>query len=84
MWLTCFYTFLTGVGTGLGFQILVLMVQNSFPVSQVGTATGAHSFFRQIGASLGSAAIGTLFTGRLLDLAARAAGGSGGERLPAR
>ena len=53
---------------GLGFQILVLIVQNSFPVSQVGTATGAHSFFRQIGASLGSAAIGTLFTGRLMEL----------------
>ncbi|OFW62342.1 MAG: MFS transporter, partial [Actinobacteria bacterium RBG_13_63_9] len=68
LWLTCFYTFLTGVGTGLGIQILVLIVQNSFPVTQVGTATGAHSFFRQIGASLGSAAIGTLFTSRLMDL----------------
>jgi EmrB/QacA subfamily drug resistance transporter len=75
LWLTCFYTFLAGVGTGLGFQILVLIVQNSFPISQVGTATGAHSFFRQIGASLGSAAIGTLFTSRLLDiLPARLAG----------
>jgi EmrB/QacA subfamily drug resistance transporter len=68
LWLTCFYTFLTGVGVGLGLQILVLIVQNSFPVSQVGTATGAHSFFRQIGASLGSAAIGTLFAGRLMEL----------------
>jgi EmrB/QacA subfamily drug resistance transporter len=68
VWLTCFYTFLTGVGSGLSFQILVLVVQNSFPISQVGTATGAHSFFRQIGASLGSAAIGTLFTTRLLHL----------------
>jgi EmrB/QacA subfamily drug resistance transporter len=68
LWLTCFFTFLTGIGVGLGTQILVLIVQNSFPVSQVGTATGAHTFFRQIGASLGSAAIGTLFTSRLLQL----------------
>jgi EmrB/QacA subfamily drug resistance transporter len=68
VWLTCFYTFLTGIGTGLSVQILLLIVQNSFPISQVGTATGAHSFFRQIGASLGSAAIGTLFTSRLLDI----------------
>ena len=68
LWLTCFYTFVHGLGMGISFQILVLIVQNSFPVADVGTATGAHSFFRQIGASFGSAAIGTLFTGRLMEL----------------
>jgi len=68
LWLTCFYTFVHGLGMGISFQILVLIVQNSFSVAEVGTATGAHSFFRQIGASFGSAAIGTLFTGRLMEL----------------
>ncbi len=74
LWATCFYLFVFGVGSGLGVQILVLMVQNSFPITQVGTATGTHNFFRQIGGSLGSAAVGTLFTGRLMDLL--------NERLP--
>jgi EmrB/QacA subfamily drug resistance transporter len=70
LWLPCFYTFICGVGSGLNFQILLLIVQNSFPITVVGTATGAHSFFRQIGASLGSAVVGTVFTGRLLRLLA--------------
>jgi hypothetical protein len=30
------------------------------------TATGANNFFREIGASLGSAVVGTLFTNRLM------------------
>ncbi|MBN1632422.1 MAG: MFS transporter [Thermoleophilia bacterium] len=66
--ITGIYLFICGIGTGIGFQILVLIVQNSFPITQVGTATGAHNFFRQIGASVGSAVVGTLFTGRLMDL----------------
>ena len=61
------YLFICGLGTGIGFQVLVLIVQNSFPVTQAGTATGAHNFFRQIGASLGSAIVGTVFTMRLMD-----------------
>src|SRR5690606_30992536 len=40
----------------------------------VGTATAANNFFRQIGASLGSAVIGSLFTVRLVSII--------GERLP--
>lgn len=68
LWITGVYLFICGIGTGIGFQILILIVQNSFPITQVGTATGAHNFFRQIGASLGSAIVGTLFTGRLMDL----------------
>ena len=44
-----------GVGLGFVMQVLVLIVQNSFPVSQVGTATAANNFFRQIGSALGAA-----------------------------
>ncbi|TDQ52977.1 MDR family MFS transporter [Actinorugispora endophytica] len=67
VWLTCVYLGVMGVGLGTSMQILVLIVQNSFPVSQVGTATAANNFFRQIGASLGSAVVGSLFTARLID-----------------
>lgn len=67
IWNAGSYLFLSGVGIGLGAQILVLIVQNSFPITMVGTATGANNFFREIGAALGSAVVGTLFTGRLMD-----------------
>ena len=61
------YLFVCGLGTGIGFQVLIVIVQNSFPITMVGTASAAHNFFRQIGASLGSALVGTLFTQRLLS-----------------
>lgn len=65
IWVLSAYLFVLGAGIGLGMQILVLIVQNSFPVSQVGTATAANNFFREIGASLGSAVVGSLFSARL-------------------
>jgi len=74
VWATSLYLLVFGIGAGIGFQMLVLIVQSSFPITEVGTATGAHQFFRQIGASLGSAVVGTLFTSRLMTFLA--------ERLP--
>ncbi|WP_296205769.1 MDR family MFS transporter [uncultured Corynebacterium sp.] len=50
-----------GVGLGLVMQVLVLIVQNSFPLSQVGTATAANNFFRQIGSALGASLVGSMF-----------------------
>ena len=57
---------LLGLGIGLSMQLLVLIVQNSFPVSMVGTATASNNFFRQIGATLGMSVIGSVFTARLM------------------
>lgn len=69
------YLFIMGTGLGMAMQVLVLIVQNSFSVSIVGTATAANNFFRQIGGAVGSAIVGTLFIHNLRDLMA--------ERLPA-
>ncbi|MEP6843781.1 MAG: MDR family MFS transporter [Pseudolysinimonas sp.] len=55
-----------GVGMGLGGQSLVLTAQNAFP-SEVGTATAAFAFFKEIGASLGASVIGGLFGARLAE-----------------
>ncbi|MFG1626087.1 MDR family MFS transporter [Kribbella sp. NPDC049227] len=68
--IVCVYLGILGVGLGLSSQILVLIVQNTFPARDVGTATAANSYFRQIGASLGSAVVGTVFASRLTDLLA--------------
>ncbi|MDO8381685.1 MAG: MDR family MFS transporter [Microbacterium sp.] len=75
------YLFVMGIGIGFGFQILVLIVQNSFPDRMVGTATAGNNFFREIGASVGSAIVGAMFTSRLTELLAERlpAGGTGGD-----
>ncbi|MGF2949037.1 MDR family MFS transporter [Microbacterium alcoholitolerans] len=75
LWRFCIDVGLLGAGLGVNMQILVLIVQNSFPNRIVGTATAANNFFRQIGASLGSAVIGSLFALRLVNIIS--------ERLPA-
>jgi EmrB/QacA subfamily drug resistance transporter len=67
IWVFCGYLAIVGVGLGTSMQILVLIVQNSFPNSQVGTATASNNYFRQIGSSLGGAVVGSLFTTRLAD-----------------
>ncbi|MEX5296524.1 MDR family MFS transporter [Kocuria sp. CPCC 205268] len=74
VWHVCLYIAVLGLGLGLSMQVLVLIVQNTFPLRQVGTATAANNFFRQIGATLGSGVVGSVFAGRLADLLA--------ERLP--
>jgi EmrB/QacA subfamily drug resistance transporter len=61
----CAYVFLLGAGIGLLMQTLVLAVQNDFPTANVGTATSANNFFREIGATLGTAAVGAIFSNRL-------------------
>ncbi|MFF0990781.1 MDR family MFS transporter [Kocuria nitroreducens] len=75
VWHVCLYIAVLGLGLGLSMQVLVLIVQNTFPLREVGTATAANNFFRQIGATLGSGVVGSVFASRLADMMA--------ERLPA-
>lgn len=62
------YMFVFGFGLGLVMQVLVLIVQNSFPMSQVGTATATNNFFRQIGSAVGASLSGSLFIHNMRDL----------------
>ncbi len=79
IWIMCAYLAVMGFGLGMSMQILVLVVQNSFPQAIVGTATSSNNFFRQIGSSLGAAIVGSLFVSRLTDILASnmPAGGAG-------
>lgn len=63
--LICAYLFVLGFGVGLGQQVLVLMVQNEFGIEEVGTATSSNNFFREIGATIGSTVVGSVFTANL-------------------
>ncbi|MFE2133924.1 MDR family MFS transporter, partial [Streptomyces sp. NPDC059466] len=56
-----------GTGIGMVMPVLVLAVQNSVPPADLGTATSANNYFRQIGGSVGAAIFGTLFARRLAD-----------------
>jgi EmrB/QacA subfamily drug resistance transporter len=59
------YMAVLGAGIGLVLQILVLAVQNDAASADLGTATAANNYFRQLGGSLGSGIVGSLFAARL-------------------
>ncbi|MFD4375046.1 MFS transporter [Streptomyces sp. NPDC058486] len=77
-----------GTGIGLIMPVLILAVQNSVRPGDLGTATSAHNYFRQIGGSVGAAIFGTLFASRLDDALAdrlpriQGSGGQGAAALP--
>ena len=67
LWLICIYLFVFGAGLGLIMQVVVLVVQNAVDPSMVGTATSTNNYFREVGASLGVAIFGAMFTNRLSE-----------------
>jgi EmrB/QacA subfamily drug resistance transporter len=70
VWQICAYLAIMGIGLGMAMQILILIVQNTFANSEVGTATASNNYFRQIGASIGSAVVGSVFVANLQHLLA--------------
>ncbi|HXD27253.1 MAG TPA: MDR family MFS transporter [Arthrobacter sp.] len=84
VYLICVFLGVMGLGLGMCMQMLTLVAQNSFHLRYVGTATAGQNYFRQVGATLGSAVVGSLFASRLTDLVkermpAGAASSSGGQ-----
>ncbi|WP_448059948.1 MDR family MFS transporter [Cellulomonas hominis] len=65
MWRFGAMIFVLGFGLGLVMQTVVLAVQNAVDPHELGTATSANNFFREIGAAVGTALFGTIFTSRL-------------------
>ena len=66
------YMVVLGLGVGATMQVTVLVVQNSMEHRDLGVATGAVQFFRQMGGAFGVAAFGAIMNTRLAaDLPAR-------------
>jgi EmrB/QacA subfamily drug resistance transporter len=65
MWVVSGMLFLMGAGMGLIMQIIVLVVQNAVSPNQIGTATSANNYFREVGGAVGVAVFGSIFTHRL-------------------
>jgi EmrB/QacA subfamily drug resistance transporter len=63
----CTMLFVIGLGLGLIMQIVVLVAQNAVPPADLGAATATNNYFREVGATLGVAIFGTIFTSRLSE-----------------
>ncbi len=69
--------------SGSIMQVIVLVVQNSVPAEQIGTATSTNNYFREVGASLGVAVFGSIFTTRLSESLTKAFTGAGASSADA-
>jgi len=77
IWVICVQLFIFGAGLGLIMQVVVLVVQNSVPADQIGTATSTNNYFREVGAAMGVAVFGAIFTNRLSESLTSAFTGAG-------
>jgi EmrB/QacA subfamily drug resistance transporter len=57
---TITYMVILGFGMGITFPLYTLIVQNAFPMGQVGVVTAAVQFFRSIGSTVGVAILGSV------------------------
>ena len=61
------YMLVLGMGIGGVMQVLVIIVQNGVPHSELGVATSGATFFRSIGGSFGTAIFGAIFSNVLVS-----------------
>jgi EmrB/QacA subfamily drug resistance transporter len=69
--LVALFMVVLGMGLGCVMQVLVLIVQNAVPYSELGVATSGATFFRSIGGSFGTAIFGAIFSNVLVGNLAR-------------
>lgn len=62
------YLLIAGVGLGASMQNLVLAVQNTVSVADVGAATSSVTFFRTLGGALGIQVLGAVYAQRVTHL----------------
>jgi EmrB/QacA subfamily drug resistance transporter len=60
------YMLVLGMGVGGVMQVMVIVVQNGVPHSELGVATSGATFFRSIGGSFGTAIFGAIFANVLV------------------
>ena len=82
LWQTDIYMAVFGLGLGMNMQSIVLAMQNSVDPRDMGVATSAVTFFRQVGGSLGTAVfLSILFTNAGSNISSELA--KSGVTLPA-
>ncbi|HEY0449686.1 MAG TPA: MDR family MFS transporter [Actinophytocola sp.] len=68
---------LVGVGVGMTMQNLVLAVQNSVPLRDLGAASASVTFFRSLGGTIGVSVLGAVLAHRVTADLTAALGGHG-------
>jgi len=79
------YMFLIGCGVGMTMQNLVLAVQNTVPLHELGAASSVVAFFRTLGGAVGVSALGAVLASKvgtytasgLAELGVQPSGGDG-------
>ncbi|WP_331461797.1 MULTISPECIES: MDR family MFS transporter [unclassified Arthrobacter] len=79
MLLVSLYIFVLGLGMGLLMQNLVLAVQNTVKVSEVGSASASIAFFRTVGGAVGVSVLGAVMSS---SVTSRAADGMRAANIP--
>jgi MFS family permease len=75
------YMFVAGAGIGLVMQVLVVAVQNAVGYEDLGVATSGDTLFRNVGSSIGTAIVGTIFATTLASNLAKDFPGGAGAQL---
>jgi EmrB/QacA subfamily drug resistance transporter len=89
LWFVGVGMFLVGAGVGMSMQNLVLAVQNTVALKDIGAASSTIAFFRSLGGTIGVSVLGAVLARQVTDqithdLAAAgvpASGGGGGSSL---
>ncbi len=66
--LVALYMVILGTGVGMLMQNLVLAVQNTLDVREIGSGTSTVAFFRTLGGAIGVSALGAVLSNRVGDL----------------
>ena len=78
LWATMLIMVMFGAGLGVNMQPVILAVQNAVDPRDMGVATAAVTFFRQMGGTLGTAVfLSVLFSGLTKDIGAALRGAAG-------
>ena len=64
-WQVALNAVLVGMGLGLSMQTIVIALQNSVDLRDMGVATSSNTFFRSLGSVFGTALFGSILTNRL-------------------
>ncbi|MGI9198997.1 MAG: MDR family MFS transporter [Candidatus Nanopelagicaceae bacterium] len=64
-WQVALNAVLIGMGLGLSMQTIVIALQNSVDMRDMGVATSSNTFFRSLGAVFGTALFGSILTNRI-------------------
>ena len=66
--LVSLYMFVLGAAVGMLMQNLVLVVQNTLDIHEIGSGTAAVAFFRTLGGAIGVSVLGAVLSRRVQDL----------------